>query len=136
VIRVPGGDVDFNRRAVATLGAVFVFLFIIQGVIILSRSPATDLVTHVRIHPMGSNGCQSASCGPTSTRRYLVTFVDDEPGDSSRPVCNVTIARGSTVGYRAEIVPAGERSPGLWLGSAGIENKAGLSTHTVTVRCN
>jgi hypothetical protein len=132
--------VDVNRRAFAIIGSVFVVLFIIQGVIILTRSSVSHDVTHIRVHPIGTDVCTSSRiCAepPPAMRSYLVAFVVDEHGTDSRPTCTVGLKMSrEPVSVGAVMVGAPGRAPGLWFGSADVEGpSSGLSSHGVKVEC-
>jgi hypothetical protein len=130
--------VDVNRRGLAIIGAVFVTLFVLQGVIILSRSAASDVVSHIRVHRLASSPCVVNCTADTSPGQlYRVTFFVNEPGDASRPICTLTVkTAGKAVGYRVLMEPTGRRTSGSWHGSAGVEGSSGgLLARDVTIGC-
>ena len=128
---------DANRRGLAILGSIFVVLFIVQGVILLTRSSVSHRVTHVRVHPTGVRTCVPPACTEfPSSRRYLVTFAVAEHGTTERPACTVTVAgRSGSGGGRAAMFPA-SKDRALWQGSVEVDGPLlGLSPKALKIDC-
>ena len=133
-----GIALDAKRKGLAIFGLVFVVLFVIQGVIVLTRSSVSYGVTHVRVHRTSLAPCASSTCGTFSppSGRYLVTFVVSEDGATSRPTCTVmTTTRKGSARRLAAMVPA-SGGQALWLGSAVVDGPyLGLSSRVVKIGC-